>query len=363
MSRSSRRFVLAVTPAVVLAALLAAPAVGAERSETHTFSSATLEVANLIGAVRVEPSPTGAFEVTVHVRGADATAERVRIDKAADRLAVIFPLEESRHYRYPALGRGETTISFGEDEGWLTALLGGLLGRDRLEVSGGGSGLELWADLTVRVPRGARLSIDHGVGAITADGVEGQLELDTRAGSVEVSDVRGSLSVDTGSGGVTVRGVEGPVTLDTGSGRVELERARGDDIVVDTGSGSVRVADIDGRRLVLDTGSGRIEADKIRAESATLDTGSGSVRLQLDRMGSGAFEVDTGSGSIELVLPRDAVAEIGAQTGSGRVVVDLDGSAEVRRDEDEHAASVRIGTGSGARVTLDSGSGSIRISY
>jgi hypothetical protein len=361
MSRTILDLLARVCAGAGLTALAVFPAAAADLSQSHTFTSRTLEVANLIGEIEVEPAAGSAFEVDLDIRGADAARDLVRIEKRSDGLAVVFPLDESRQYRYPAMGRGRSQIGF-DDDSWLSSLLGGLTGRSRhIEVSGTGRGLELWVDMTVRVPRGGSLTVDHGVGSIAARGVDGELALDTGSGSVEVVETRGKLSVDTGSGQVVARDVEGVITLDTGSGSVQLERARGDEISVDTGSGSVQITDVDGERLSVDTGSGGIEAERIGADSATLDTGSGSVRLELERMGRGAFEIDTGSGGIQLIVPRDAVAEIGAATGSGGVVIDLQG-AEVRHDE-QNSASVRLGSGNGARVTLDTGSGSIRISH
>ena len=45
----------------------------------------------------------------------------------------------------------------------------------RIEISGRGSGAEVWADVVVRVPRGRVLELDHGVGEVSASGVEGEL--------------------------------------------------------------------------------------------------------------------------------------------------------------------------------------------
>jgi DUF4097 and DUF4098 domain-containing protein YvlB len=98
----------------------------------------------------------------------------------------------------------------------------------------------------------------------------------------------------------------------------------------------------------------------VSADDLTIDTGSGSVTLQLDRMGSGSFEIDTGSGGIDLHLPPDASADVSADTGGGRIWLDLTGDYRMRHEEDDEA-EFTIGAGD-AKLTLDTGSGSIRIS-
>jgi DUF4097 and DUF4098 domain-containing protein YvlB len=78
-------------------------------------------------------------------------------------------------------------------------------------------------------------------------------------------------------------------------------------------------------------------------------------------MGDGDFLIDTGSGGIELRIPRGAGADFQAETGSGGVDLDLDDGVQLRTKQRDEAA-FSIG-GGGARVTLDTGSGAIRIRY
>ena len=353
-----RRHSVVIGLAFVIAAL-AAPA-QADFEASHSFSSDELVVRNLIGQVQVKGHDGSAFEVRVNVQGRDASRERVHIEEDGGGLNVVFPVDENKHYVYPRLGSGsKTTFSLSEGEsGWLSSVLHGLLGSGRITVTGSGRGLEIWADVEVRVPRGGELTVKHGVGGIHAEHVDGNLVLDISSGAVQVTEVNGGVNVDTGSGSVTVSEVMGTVLIDTGSGRVEVSRCEGDDINIDTGSGRVILEDVSGGHLNVDTGSGSVQASAIAADSATIDTGSGSVTLELDRMGSGDFEIDTGSGRITLSVPRNASASVHASTGSGGIDLDLEGVELRRKDRDE--VSFTIG-GGGARVTLDTGSGSIRI--
>ena len=355
-----------------LVLILAVPAGAAGFSETERFSSNSLTVTNLIGEVRIAGHDGSDFEVVVEVQGGDASRDNVRVKTTGSSLIVEFP--DSKRFVYPKLGRGNVSFRPNANDGWLDALLG----RGEVKVSGSGTGMEVWADLEIRVPDGGRLKLRQGAGEVVAENVDGDLDLDSHWGKVSVESVDGNLIVDTGSGHVDVAGVRGDVAIDTGSGHVDISGVQAEELSVDTGSGRVTLADVStsgdvyvdtgsgdisltnvsGDAFKLDTGSGDVNGVGIRAESAVIDTGSGAVELSLTEMGSGDFEIDTGSGRITLGLPTDVSASVYADAGSGGVTVDVDGARDMRRDDDE--VFFKIGGGD-ARVTLDTGSGAIRI--
>lgn len=354
----------AVVPATaLLLLLLAGPLAAQEFTESFTLDFTSLHVVDLIGEVRVLPAAGDAFEVEVAVRGEDAGRDRLTfvVDKDKRTLRIDFPLDKERDYVYPPLKNGKTSIQFSQrDERsrdfW--DVVSSLLGSERVTVRGRGRGLEVWADVTVRVPAGREADIRLGVGRIEAEGVRGDLVLDTSSGSVTARGIEGSVLADTGSGSVELLDIAGDVSVDTGSGEVVLRRCRGDEIGADTGSGGVTIEDVVCSRLVADTGSGGVQAEAVDAESALIDTGSGSVLLRLTRMGDGKFIIDTGSGGVELVLPRDASCRVTAETGSGGVHVDVPGVAGPDRHTDEFSFTVGGGE---ATVALDTGSGGIRV--
>ena len=365
MYRTNRKLsrLLSIALTTVLAAGLAT-IVQADFDKQYSLQADSLVIHNLIGEITVEGHSGGSFEVEVRARGKDVSPGNLRIETdegSRARLSVLFPLDSVTHYVYPALGRkSETRIHLDSGKEGLSGLLSRIFNLDssRIHVSGSGRGLEMWADLTVRVPSGSRVEIHHGVGHTTAQGIDGEVSLDTKSGRVEARSIRGDLSVDTGSGRVVVEQVTGDLNVDTGSGRVELASVQGDRVVVDTGSGSINFHGIDARSVSMDTGSGGVRGTGLSTDDAEIDTGSGSVEIQFDRVGDGQFTIDTGSGSIKLGLPPDASATIHAETGSGRIYVDIDGAQLQRIDRDE--AVVTLGSGA-ARFVLDTGSGSIRI--
>jgi hypothetical protein len=381
LSRTRLFFSLVFVACLTLGLAITAPA-QAGFEERVEFDAQTLRLANLIGAIQVEGTDGDRFEVTVSVRGKDASRDLIEIKQKQGReaeLLIIFPLDEETHYVYPELGHSKSSFAasrnFRDKGNWWSEIWDALQGN-QVHVSGKGKGLEVWADVVVRVPRGGKLETYHGAGETHAANVEGDLVLDTHSGGVEARGIRGSLNVDTGSGSVRVTDVKGSVLIDTGSGSVRAEdvdgevnvdtgsggvdviRCRSDRVLVDTGSGSVDIEDLVCRSLKVDTGSGGISASDVEADDADLDTGSGSVELKLSRMGTGDFVIDTGSGGITLAVPSDASARVRASAGSGGVRVDFEG--ENVHHSSRHDVDLQIGEG-GADVQLETGSGSIHI--
>jgi lia operon protein LiaG len=377
-----RRLVAAC--ALWVAAAAGGTAQAAEFERTFTFDTQDLTVADLVGAVQVEAAPGSEFRVVVRVRGADADEKHIRFQQkqgSKAELAVLFPVEEHRKYVYPEMRGGRSQFSaHGDDHDLLSELLG-LAGGDRIEVRGRpwNDALELWADVTIQVPKGRDVEVHLGCGEIDAGGVEGDVELRARSGAVSANDIDGSLLADTGSGSVTVRGVRGPVNIDTGSGGVTVAdvQAKDDEVRVDTGSGSVHASDVTAQILFVDTGSGSVElsgitvddlevdtgsggvdASDLSSDSVSIDTGSGGVDLDLVRLAKGRYLIDTGSGGIRVALPREISAEFECSTGSGSIVADIEGVSLSRRDRQQ--ARFEVGSGD-ADIRLSTGSGSIRL--
>jgi hypothetical protein len=377
-------FLMAVATALLVQAA-GTQAAGSEFTETMSLDAASLRVNNLIGEIQVVPATGSSFEIEIRVQGKDANRDRIKIETKRGRdaeISVKFPLEESTKYVYPKLGHGSRSSFManhnksGEHDGWWRAIVGALH-ITKIEVSGDGKGLEIWADVTVKVPKGGSLEVDHGTGRMEAADVEGDLSLDNASGNITGSNIRGSFvadtgsgnvsatrvtgrfSADTGSGNVTAESIEGEVSADTGSGNVSITKAWGEKVLADTGSGNVTVTDARCKIFSADTGSGNIDARDIAADEANLDTGSGGVRLALTRMGAGPFVIDTGSGGIELTIPADGSARVHAETGSGAIHVDFENENVHKVAHDE--LDFTIGDGK-ASVKLDAGSGSIHVS-
>jgi Toastrack DUF4097 len=359
---------------------LATTSAWAEFDEDYTFDSKRLQIYNLIGEVHVEAAAGSAFEVELHALGDDADRDALDIetdDGSKARLLVGFPLDDEREYVYPRWNKRSSTsftMSRDHEDGWLRKLFG----RDRIKVRGKGNrGMELYVDLTIRVPEGAKLEVFHGAGEIVATQIEGDLVLDSHVGAIRVEDIEGDLLADTGSGSIQVSGVRGDVNADTGSGSIELVGIDGRTVIADTGSGGISLEDITADKvsadtgsggveingvrtdlLLVDTGSGSVEALDVATNSMVVDTGSGSVEVELVEAGDGKYRIDTGSGSIRLDVPTDFSARVSAETSSGGVTVSLDDIDVHHRERNEMEFTCG---GGAADVELDAGSGSIRV--
>lgn len=352
----------ALSATVCASLLLVSAALGA--TERRSVSAGRLVLSNLAGEIRAEKTSGPNFDVEVSILGRDAEASGIRVEvKEGDpaHLIVRFPTDKEDRFVYPAMGKGSrTTIrqrdGSGDGESLVDWIFSG--GKGKVEIAGSGKGMQVWADVVVKVPVGAQLEILNGVGEITAAGVAGNLRLDNQSGSVHATDIAGAVIIDTGSGGVSAERVRGNLSVDTGSGSVEIDRCDADEIVVDTGSGNVKVSAVTCKSLSVDTGSGEVRATELAAESASIDTGSGSVELILVRCGAGPYTVDTGSGGIDMKLPADASATIEADTGSGGIRANLPGVKILSKEHDSISATMGDGK---ASISLSTGSGTIRL--
>lgn len=346
-----RRVGALLLPGIALAAIVGASVQAAPQE--YRIGGDHVAVYNLAGEVNIVPGAGNEVAVTIEPRGSDAGRLEVESGEIRGRqtLRVRYP---SDRIVYGDLSRGSRTRLRVRNDGTFgdRASLRG----ETVTIQGSGRGLEAWADMTVAVPPGQRLSLYLGAGATGVRNVDGDLEIDTGSGAVESAGTNGPLSIDTGSGTVTVMGANGPLEVDTGSGGVTVEDVTGERVVLDTGSGSVRVSGLRSQYVEVDTGSGRVSLLAVAAPNILIDTGSGGVELDLtadvDRL-----EVDTGSGGVTLRVPGDLGAQIEADTGSGTIEVEVPVDERTRRRTYLQGA---IGDGRGS-IELDTGSGSIRV--
>ncbi|MGH7540371.1 MAG: DUF4097 family beta strand repeat-containing protein, partial [Gemmatimonadota bacterium] len=323
-----------------LVLLAGAASARGQATERFTLSGERVAIHNLAGQARLEPGSGASVIVTVTRGGSEGS--RLRLEQRAfdgiETLIVHYPEDE---VVYSGREHGESEIRVGED-GRLDE------GRRRVRVSGRGGGLEAHADLVISVPPGSDVELHHGVGEVTATGVQADLLIDVSSGPVRTSETQGLLNIDTGSGSVDVTSARGDLRVDTGSGSVRVSGASGNGILVDTGSGSVRLADIETSNLGVDTGSGSIELGGVRANDVLLDTGSGGVDVELLQHVDNLV-IDTGSGGVTVFFPGDLGAEIEVETGSGGI--DVEFPITVQLAERTHLVG-RIGDGRG-RIRID----------
>lgn len=174
--------------------------------------------------------------------------------------------------------------------------------------------------MTVLLPRGARLKVSTGNGAVTVNHVGGDVQASTGNGAVHIDGTEGTVKASTGNGDVDIRNARSAVKISTGNGQVNVITSEGP-VEVHTGNGSIDV-----------------EMMQLKArDDMSFSTGSGNVRVKLPAGYNGELEASTGSGSI-----------------------DSDFELKIQGRMDPRRVRATIGTG-GPRLKLSSGSGRLEI--
>jgi hypothetical protein len=342
-----------VVPALAGALWIAAPLAAQER-ERFTLRGNDVAVYNLVGELRVEGATGSEVVVEVGRGGRDAAALKVETGRIRDRetLRVIYPDDRIVYPDGDRGSRDEVSVrddgTFGDHDRY-----GG--GR-RVTIARSGGGLEAHANVTVRVPKGQRISLYLGAGEASVTNVDGDVFVDLWSASVTSRNTRGRLVLDTGSGEVSVSDAEGEVDLDTGSGGVRLTNVKGRRLRVDAGSGSLTGDGITVPSLSLDLGSGGTRLSQVSSEDIDIDSGSGSVEVSLVS-DVRSLIVDSGSGSVTLRIPPSLGATVDIETGSGGVETEVP-MAITRRSGSRLTGTIGDGNG---RIRIDSGSGEVRI--
>jgi hypothetical protein len=188
----------------------------------------------------------------------------------------------------------------------------------------------------ISVPVSTEVKSHTGSGSQEISGVSGPVEVHTGSGSTTLTDIGGSVSASSGSGSITADGIAGAFEAHAGSGSIRLTQEAPGDVVVTTGSGSSELHGVVGA---------------LRAKA-------GSGRIVVDGQQAGDWYLDTGSGSVKVSLPGDAAFELDAETGSGGIDISHPLTVQGKISKKHVRGQVR---GGGEMLTIETGSGSIRI--
>jgi hypothetical protein len=342
--------------AATLSLLLAPALAAAQGVERFPLDGRDVAVYNLVGTMKVEGGTGDRVVVEVTRIGGDAARLKIETGELRGRNTLRIRYPEDRIV-YPQLSSGsrssfsvndDGTFGDGDDHGWRD--------RRRIEVRGGGTGLDAHADVRVIVPKGRTVHVRNGVGETTVDNVEGTLAVGVSASHLRASHVRGTLSLETGSGGIDVSDVTGDLSLDTGSGGATVEGVRGGKLTMDIGSGSLRGRAIEVTELTADVGSGGIRLAAVKTPRLHLETGSGGSDVEL-LSPVDDVHIEAGSGGVTLRMPAGTGATFDIETGSGGI--DTDFEVKVNRME-RRALHGTVGDGR-SRIKIEAGSGTVRV--
>ena len=175
-------------------------------------------------------------------------------------------------------------------------------------------------------------------------------DVDARTGSgrIELEGLTGSTRATTGSGRIVARDLRSPpepgrepIRLRTADGRIEGEGLEG----------SIRA----------ESGDGRIQLEG-RLQQITTMTADGRIEIEVRAGGlppAGEWYLRTGSGSVRLTLPASTDAVL---TAVGRPGADDSRDSPDWRPEGPIALAT-LGDGSGPRIHLRAGDGSVRVRF
>lgn len=201
------------------------------------------------------------------------------------------------------------------------------------------------AVLTLRIPQGARLSVQTVSADIAVAGVKGEQRLNTVSGEVttQAFDEPVTLRSVSGDGVISGNGGQAAVTVTSVSGSTRVDGIRGSfegQIV----SGDLNVDVAAAERLKIRSISGDVEAraELLPGARAELESVSGTMGLRIQAPVSAEFELESFSGDIDNCF--GAQAQNRNARGSGR---------ELRFTQGDGAARVRIKSMSGDITVCD----------
>ena len=234
----------------------------------------------------------------------------------------------------------------------------GTIGDDveELEISGEGGHIEIDVEipegrshrrrdidvnLEIRVPHGSRLDVETVSAPITVSGVRGRLELGSVSGDVRATGAAAAADLESVSGSIWFSGSGSSVEAESVSGSVHLEGV----------AGSVEVSAV----------SGQIEVEAGEVSVAQFESVSGRVDFSGSLSSSARVKVKVHSSNVTLRLPADTSASFDLSTFSGNLHSAFGGTAE---RTSSYAPGKRMdfsAGGGGARVSIDTFSGNVKI--
>lgn len=199
------------------------------------------------------------------------------------------------------------------------------------------------AILTLKIPRGARISAETVSAEMTVAGVLGEQRLESVSGEVRTQAYDAPVRLNTVSGDGTITGTGGKaaVTVESVSGLITASGIRGS---------------FDGEVVSGDLRINLAAAERLNAKSI-----SGDVDVHAELMPDARVEMETVSGTIKLTMKPPVHAEIDLESFSG----DIENCfGQKARDKNRYGPGSELGFtqgNGGARVSISSLSGDINI--
>jgi hypothetical protein len=199
------------------------------------------------------------------------------------------------------------------------------------------------ARFTIRVPKRTLLDeIRSSNGSVRVESVDGDARLHTSNGSVRLSNIRGNVEAETSNGGVEVESVNGNMRFHTSNGTIHAQDVAGA-FTARTSNGGIHVH-------LRETQEGK---------PIEVSSSNGGIELQLDSARGNDVIASTSNGRITLRLPAAINANLSASASSnGSVRSDFD--ITVHGELSKHHIEGVIGSG-GPKLQLTTSNGHIEL--
>ena len=244
-------------------------------------------------------------------------------------------------------------------------------------------------NLTVTVPKSARVSINAGKGDVTAAGLGAGISVSAQHGDVHLNAITGSVQMHFSGGkhDFSAHQVDGDLTTDGDCNDLTLSEIKGKitqsgeilgDVHIENVSGSVHLhTSVTDVQLAALPGDLTLDSDDLRIAEAkgpvhvvthakdvdlnqiygdsTVENRDGSIAVEP----AGAYSVDAknGKGGIVVTLPPNASATVDGRTRNGDIFTEF--ALSISGDENK-TVSGKIGSGT-SKIVLNADNGDLRI--
>jgi putative adhesin/cell wall-active antibiotic response 4TMS protein YvqF len=343
-----------------------------EHQELDATAGATIRIFNVYGSVDVKPADGDRITLDVEktVRATDQTE--------ADRRVKDFTfaiLNEAGTYRVVSSLDEARTRS---DNTWEVRI-----GNDRQRFK---------SNLTIRVPRKAKLDINNRYGAVAVDGLEGNQTIANRNGSTTINNITGDVSVTTLYASAVLESITGDVTITNSNASTTL-RTIGGKVQVTNKYGHVDVQDVKGDaaienrysavnaeriggRLKIEGRNNSVDIDQVNGSlevetsyktlsvrnakgTMTLSNRHGDVDIELDGQPRSDVTVNAQYSDVTIAMPANSTFQLDGRTRYGNVDSSFDG-VSVNTSGREKTVRGQVGQG-GPRISIETDHGNIRL--
>ena len=316
-------------------------------------ANAAIEIQNPQGDTTVTAGDGSSVEVTAHeLAFADSDSAAKEIFKAeAPHVTVsggaVLVKPDSSNFK----GRVNLTVTVPK-----SARVTVKVGKGDVTAAGLGSGINVYSphgDVHLNAITGSvQLHFSNNKHDFSAHQVDGDLTSDGNLNDLTLSDIKGKID-QTGEilGDVHMENVNGPVHLHTSVTDLQLVQLPGD-LTLD--SDDLRVTQAKGQVHVV-THSKDVDLSQIYGDTYVEDRDG---RISVEPAGKFAIEAKNNKGDVEITLPPGAAASVSAQTRNGDIVSDY--SMPSLGDGESKVAKFQIGSG-GPKVDISTDNGDLHI--